>query len=380
MSKRDSLVEPDAQAGGAVGRRRSGDEAAAAVEGLSPRERQMLQGLLAGLSNKGIARRLGLSPRTVEMHRANMMAALGAANLPEALRLGLDAGLLSLDEAPEPHESPESERARPRHDEAARLALEASGDGAWDWNVATGEILMSETLVERLGTVPPATLDRLERFEPFLHPNDREEWRRRLEDHLAGRTDLFVCEYRIRIADGGWRWSDVRGRIVERDPESGAPLRMVGTTRDSTARKAGESDALEAAELLDLARQGAGAALWDIDLDSATVHLCPRGRELHGLDRPEDGEMPLDDYAALVHPDDRDTVFAAIDETVASHAPASAEFRVRRPEGGWRRLLAIGKAVDRPDGSARVVGLTQDVTESEAAALDFRGARERLSR
>jgi len=365
VSKRDPIVQDDVPAGEPAGRRRPG----AAVEGLSPRERQVLQGLLAGLSNKGIARRLGLSHRTVEMHRANMMAALGAGNLPEALRLGLEAGLPSLDEAAGGR--PDS---GPGRDETLRLALEAAGEGAWDWNVATGEIRLSEALVERLGAVP----DR-ERFEALIHPSDREEWRRRLDDHLAGRSEQFACEYRIRTVDGGWRWSDVSGRIVERDPATGKPLRVVGTTRDSTARKAGEAAAAaDSAELLDLARLGAGAALWDIDLDSAVVHLCERGRELHGLDRPEDSELPLSDYAELVHPDDREAVLAAIDRAVASHAPATAEFRVRRPEGGWRRLLAIGKAVDRPDGSARVVGLTQEVTEG--AALDLRRAPERLSR
>jgi PAS domain S-box-containing protein len=385
VSKPDPIVEDDAEAGGTAGRRRSRAEAVAAVEGLSPRERQMLQGLLAGLSNKGIARRLGLSPRTVEMHRANMMAALGVANLPEALRLGIHAQLPSLGEpaevvGSEPRDGDDPEIARRGPEETLRLTLEATGDGAWDWNVATGEIRMSKALVERLGAVPATVRDRLQRFEALIHPRDRAEWRRRLDDHLAGRSDHFACEYRIRTADGGWRWSDVRGRIVERDPATGEPLRMVGTTRDATERKAEEAPALESAELLDLARRGAAAALWEIDLDSATVHLCARGRELHGLDRPEDGELPLDDYAALLHPDDRGAVFAAIDETVASHAPATAEFRVRRPDGGWRRLLAIGKAVDKPDGGPRVVGLTQDVTEGEGAALDFRRAPERLSR
>jgi PAS domain-containing protein len=377
MVSKPDPVEDDARARPAVARPRSRAEAAAAVEGLSRRERQALQGLLAGLSNKGIARRLGLSPRTVEMHRANMMSALCAANLPEALRLGIDAGLPSLNETGDDRESAPREARAP---DAGRLASEPSGDGAWDWNVATGEIHMSKALVERIGSLPPAVPDRLERFEPLVHPHDRKEWRRQLDDHLAGRSDFFACEYRIRTANGGWRWSDVRGRIVDRDPETGAPLRMVGSTRDATARKAEEAGAFEAAELLDLARRGADAALWDIDLESATVHLCARGRELHGLDRPEDSELPLDDYAALLHPDDREAVFAAIGETVASHAPATAEFRVRRPEGGWRHLLAIGKAVDRPDGSARVVGLTQEVTEGETAALDFRGAPKRLSR
>lgn len=60
---------------------------------LSPRQRQVLQGLVAGHPNKIIAQDLGVSPRTIEMHRADMMDRLGVGNLSEALRLAYDAGL-----------------------------------------------------------------------------------------------------------------------------------------------------------------------------------------------------------------------------------------------------------------------------------------------
>jgi two-component system, LuxR family, response regulator FixJ len=68
-------------------------EARARMARLSPRECQVLQALLRGGSNKTIAGDLGLSPRTVEMHRANMMERLRVRSLPEALRLAYDAGL-----------------------------------------------------------------------------------------------------------------------------------------------------------------------------------------------------------------------------------------------------------------------------------------------
>lgn len=72
--------------------------ALAALETLSGRERQILQGLLGGLSNKEIARRLGLSPRTVEMHRASMMDDLGVSSLSDAVRIAIDAELTPLEE------------------------------------------------------------------------------------------------------------------------------------------------------------------------------------------------------------------------------------------------------------------------------------------
>lgn len=69
-------------------------EAVQRVEQLSRREREVLAGLLAGSPNKLIAFELGISPRTVEMHRANMMEKLGARSLSEAVRVAIDAGLM----------------------------------------------------------------------------------------------------------------------------------------------------------------------------------------------------------------------------------------------------------------------------------------------
>ncbi|HEV2866736.1 MAG TPA: response regulator [Allosphingosinicella sp.] len=74
-----------------TGRRRR--EARERVRHLTGRESEILLGLLAGESNKQLASRLGISLRTVEMHRGNMMDRLGVTSLAEALSLALDAGL-----------------------------------------------------------------------------------------------------------------------------------------------------------------------------------------------------------------------------------------------------------------------------------------------
>ena len=63
------------------------------IEDLSEREREVLDLLVDGGSNKRIARELSISPRTVEIHRANMMQKLDAKHVVEAVRLYLDAKL-----------------------------------------------------------------------------------------------------------------------------------------------------------------------------------------------------------------------------------------------------------------------------------------------
>ena len=64
------------------------------VASLSPRERQVMDGLIAGLSNKLIARDYDISPRTIEVYRANVMTKMQANCLSELVRLAMRAGLL----------------------------------------------------------------------------------------------------------------------------------------------------------------------------------------------------------------------------------------------------------------------------------------------
>ena len=66
-------------------------DAAVRLQGLTSREREVLDGLARGLPNKTIAYDLGISPRTVEIHRSNLMTKLGVRSLSEALRIAFAA-------------------------------------------------------------------------------------------------------------------------------------------------------------------------------------------------------------------------------------------------------------------------------------------------
>ena len=74
-----------------LSRERAG-EAVVRLQALTSREREVLDGLANGFPNKTIAYDLGISPRTVEIHRANLMNKLGVRSLSEALRIAFAAG------------------------------------------------------------------------------------------------------------------------------------------------------------------------------------------------------------------------------------------------------------------------------------------------
>ena len=63
------------------------------LEKLTPREREVLEHLVTGMSNKEVGRQLGISPRTVEIHRSRLMEKMSAGSLAELVRMALDAGI-----------------------------------------------------------------------------------------------------------------------------------------------------------------------------------------------------------------------------------------------------------------------------------------------
>jgi two-component system, LuxR family, response regulator FixJ len=65
------------------------------VEKLTRRERQVLTGIAGGLSNRLIGEQLAISPRTVEIHRANMLTKMGANHTSEAIRIAIEASLVA---------------------------------------------------------------------------------------------------------------------------------------------------------------------------------------------------------------------------------------------------------------------------------------------
>lgn len=65
------------------------------VERLTRREREVLAGVVGGMSNRMIGEKLDISPRTVEIHRANMLNKMGATHTSDAIRIAIEASLVN---------------------------------------------------------------------------------------------------------------------------------------------------------------------------------------------------------------------------------------------------------------------------------------------
>lgn len=134
------------------------------------------------------------------------------------------------------------------------LALKASQLGLWDWNLQTDEVHHSH-IKELFGLEPEFVRGMLSHLKPLLHPEDLPLLKRALVEHLKGRTEDYLVEYRVRHGDGHWMWIEDRGRAVERGA-GGRVLRMVGTRRDISAGKQQEEQRRLSAMVFEAASEG----------------------------------------------------------------------------------------------------------------------------
>ncbi len=126
-------------------------------------------------------------------------------------------------------------------EERLRLALRGSELGTWDWNVQTGEVIFNERWAQMLGYCLEELEPSLKTWEDLVHPDDMPQVQKILDDHLAGKTETYETEHRLRTKEGKWKWVLDRGKVVKRDAV-GKPVRATGTHLDITERKAAEAE------------------------------------------------------------------------------------------------------------------------------------------
>lgn len=131
-----------------------------------------------------------------------------------------------------------------------KFALESSGFGVWDWDVSRNTIFRSSQFKIMLGYGPDEWIEGSELgWQPLVHPEDLPGTELAVNEHMAGHSDDFVREFRMRCKDGSWKWVMGRGKVIRRDERQRA-LRMTGTLEDISLRKAAEERAAHNLQLI----------------------------------------------------------------------------------------------------------------------------------
>ena len=108
--------------------------------------------------------------------------------------------------------------------------------GTWDWNIQAGTVDVNDRFCTMLGYEAAGFGNDVRRFFDSLHPDDVNKVNQLVDAHFAGESEFYRCDFRLRTADGTYKWIHDAGRLIERD-NKGRPLRMVGIHVDINDRK-----------------------------------------------------------------------------------------------------------------------------------------------
>ncbi|WP_332825025.1 PAS domain-containing protein [Ramlibacter sp.] len=240
-------------------------------------------------------------------------------------------------------------------EEQLRLATEAAEIAFWDVNMVDRTLVWPPRLRAMFGIRgdEPLTLDD---FFGGLHPEDRDEVMAAFAAACdPQRRTLYNAEYRtVGRDDGHVRWVAARGRGMF--DETGRCVRALGTAIDITARKATEQ-AMEVA----LEASRTGTFHWDIQENHLWWDTALD--RLFGL-RPGEAVRSLDQFIALVHPDDRSEVIRRCGRCRDFGDDFEMEFRVVYPDGSEHWLYDRGRTILDAAGRAKTMtGACVDITD-----------------
>ena len=195
-----------------------------------------------------------------------------------------------------------------------------------------------------------------------VHPQDRAQVESWWESAVSsGEGQPADMRYRLRLADGSYRWFRARG--FPRLDQDGTVLAWYGNLEDIEEQVAAELALQESEERYRLASLAANDIIWDFSLERDHIAWSTAAASLLGY--PETlGGTNRDWWVERIHPEDRPRVLAELSHAVSTgQSHWVQEFRVRTASGAILRLVSHGHIVrDRGGKPTRIIGSLQDVT------------------
>lgn len=255
-------------------------------------------------------------------------------------------------------------------------ALDASGDGIWDWTPANGTTVFSKAWIEMLDYEVGELASLASEWSDRLHPDDA-EWVFTAISKVTQTPengDTFSHEYRFRNKAGDYLWILNKAKVVERN-EQGEASRVVGTHINITEQKKSEQ-ALKDSELrLSFATKAGGVGVWDWDIVKNILTWDEQMFALYGVKR-EQFSNAYEAWYNGIFETDRERSNTEIELAIKGEKEFNTEFRVQHPNGEIRNIRALGIVVrDQDDKAIRMIGTNWDITKEKEALRQLEEAK-----
>ncbi|KQQ18592.1 Diguanylate cyclase [Methylorubrum extorquens] len=247
------------------------------------------------------------------------------------------------------HDSKQATEAIRLQEERYRLAILATQDAIWDWDLTSDTTEWSEGAYRLFGYSDAERTDTGAWWKSKIHPDDRERVTTSIKHIIESQEHRWSDEYRFARADGSYAEVTDCGFVI-RDAE-GEALRMVGAVRDISEQRRANAALRASEERLRLALQAGRMVAWERDLKTGLATRSDNALQLLGI-----GSGPISLLLDNVHPEDRAHVERF---TAYGGALSTVEFRYLHPAGPQIWLTMRAERVE----AGRIVGITFDITE-----------------
>lgn len=168
------------------------------------------------------------------------------------------------------------------------MILESVTESLWEADLRSGQLSLRGRFAARFG-LPDEQIS-FEDFYRRVHPDDREQVRAAQGRALNGRDERYSSEFRFADAEGNYHWLLSRGRVMERDPQSGQALLLAGTHVDIDKLKLVEEDLRQAIVVAQAASRAKSRFISSISHELRTPLNAIQGfAQLMRMDRPASG-------------------------------------------------------------------------------------------
>jgi diguanylate cyclase (GGDEF)-like protein/PAS domain S-box-containing protein len=258
-----------------------------------------------------------------------------------------------------------------------KLALQASGDGVWDWDILSGHVSYASLWKEANGLTQEEIGSHYDDWIARVHPEDLEDTLARIEEHLEGRTATFICSQRLLRRDGGYQWVLARGMVVSRDSDNKA-LRMVGIHTDITPYKKAEQQLMTSTRMLEASQAIAHVGSVEMDIASRSIFWSAETYRIHDTS-PEEYTPALDPNFESYPPESRAIIQPALMGAIKDGTVFDVEVEKYTMKGRKINLRTTCIAEMENGKPVRLTGIYQDITEQKAREKVLKEKEQMLS-
>ncbi len=254
--------------------------------------------------------------------------------------------------------------------ERLELVLKGANLGLWDMDMSKGQAVVNERAANIAGYRLDEITPTLDFWQSLLHPDDVSIALRPFQDHLAGHTDSYEAEYRVKTKSGEYRWVLALGKVMERDAD-GRALRVTGAFQDITDRKKIEEALRESEERYRIVAKFTYDWEYWVDSEGNFLYVAPSCERITGYSAEEFIADP-DLMNRIIHPDDCAKMLDHYHNVrkVIPDAVDAEDFRIVRRDGEIRWIGHVCQPVyDREGKPLGRRGGNRDITNRKRHEL-----------